>query len=1176
MDRIDRGHDAMQNSSETLFYVDYHEKDLRWAEWISWHLEQQTGYKVHFNGWDLQAGQNREQIFQQLLARYDFIIAVLSPHYDISDKDSILSSALARDRREGQNRILPVRVEECDPPGQLSPLIPIDLVGLDDGEALRTLINWISRKRRKPEEPPAISALRKSEPVAVEEVRLSISPSPLWHVPYPLYPSFVGRETLLSEIETILNAEKIAAIAQPEKMTSPGGIGKTQIAIQYAHRHYPNDYKFVLWAKADAPDIFSWDLLSIATRLKLPEKDVLDRTLVVQAVKRWLLDHTDWLLILDNVGEPEIVTDFLSLTHEDGSSPGNRRHVLLTTRTQALRNTAHYIELQPLEVKEGALLLLRQAGRVDNALETDRSAAQEISQAMQGHPLALEHAGAYIAKTATDLFSYLSIYRERQAALAQQIAPSLSPEPVSITWFLSFKVINPVPQKLLYLCAFLHPEAISQEMIFKGIQDLDLDLSGIEINQPQLGAAFSELVDYALLARVPNEKSLYTISPLLQTLIRSEMDEVMRRKWGERVVHIVNRAFPMPDFTTSRRCRSTIPQASTSIGLIKQWNIETVEAAQLLDRVGYYLGYYVQEPVYFAKAVSFCTWGLNIRIKLLGEHHPDVATSHNHLALLYRIQGNVEGNAALAEEHYQQACVIRQQLLDADGTNPTPEHLDDLAHLYYSHREYDLAEPLYKQALKIREQKFGEENPAVVISLNNLAELYSIQGKYALAEPLYQRALTISGQALSLNVANAVDVIHNLKRVAEFYMTQGDYRQAEPLYQRALALSKQTLNPVYVVHSLNNLALFYQHQGKYAQAEVLLKQVLDSQEHLPEPDALSIADCLNKLASLYRIQGKYDQARPLYERAQYIHEQVLGLHHPSVAHDLNNLAFLYYAQGQYDQATLHYERALYIQEQVLGPVHSEVANSLNNLALLYRVQGDYDQALTAYQRVLDIQEQVLGKDHYEVANTLNNMAEVYYAQSEYDQIEPLCRRALGIQEQTLGENHLDVARTLKNLARWHRMQNNYVEAERLYTKIKELYERTWGAEHPNMAHALNNLAVLYRSQGDHLQVDPLYKSILAIYERSLGSEHLDVANVLNNLAMLYRSQADYQQAEWLYRRVLAIHEQASGLPYVHMAIILENYSYLLRKLGREAEAVRMEARAREIRIKHANEELPIS
>lgn len=1166
----------MQNSSKTFFYIDYHEKDRKWAAWIGWQLEA-NGYTAFVEDWDLQAGQNREQIIQQLLQRDNFIVAVLSPDYDMSDKNSILSFALARDKQNRQNTVLPVRVSECDPQGQLSSLVFIDLVGLDIEEARKRLINWISRERRKPTDAPVLSIIKKDEPLEPAQVHSSLSLLSLWHVPYPSHTYFVGREAIFRDIEATLKVGKIAAIAQPEIMSNEGGIGKTQLAIEYANRHYSSgEYKFVFLAKADSQDIFSWDLLGVAIGLNLPEKDALNRSIAVEAVKRWLADHTDWLFILDNVGEPEIVKDFLSLGNQDDSAPGCRRHILLTTRIQASRNVAQYIELQKLESVEGALLLLRRAGRLplnaplDNALEADQMAAQEISEAMQGHPLALEHAGAYIAKTGIDdLSSYLSFYLQRHNSLLQQqnISTSLLPVSVRTTWLLSFRVINSISQKLLFLCAFLYPDAISQETILNCIQDLDLDLpSDTEIDQYQIRAAFSELVDYSLLSRDPRIRTLFTISPLLQMIIRDEMDESTHRRWAEQAIFVVSQAFPVPEFETYQSCKLRIPQARTCLELIAHWHIETLEAAQLLDRVGYYLGYYVQDSHHFAKAELLCKQALDIRKRLLDPHHPDVATSHNHLAVLYRIQGNSE----LAKQHYQQAQEIWLCLLEVDGANPSLDHLDDLAEFYYMHREYDQAEPLYQQALKICEQIFGVEDPKVVIILNKLAELYSIQGKYALAEPLYQRALTLREQALPPDI---VPVIQSLNTLAGLYEAQGDYMQAEPLYHRALARCKETLDPTYVAQSLNNLALFYQTHGKYTQAEIFFKQALETQEQILEPDSLYISQCLNNLASLYRIQGKYDQAEPLYQKALHIHEQTLGLQHPYVGHDLNNLAFLYYSQCKYDQALSNYQRALEIQEQVLGSVHSEVACCLNNLALLYRIQGDYDQALSNYQRALEIQEQVLGKDHYEVANSLNNVAEVYYVQGKYDQVELPCKRALEIQEQTLGKDHLDVARTLKNLAALYRIQNNYAEAERLYKRVQEIYEYVWGSQHLDVAKALNNLAVLYRSQGNQLQVDPLYKRILAIRERSLGSEHLDVANVLNNLAMLYRSQADYEHAEWLYRRVLAIHEQTLGPEHLHMAIVLENYSYLLRKLEREAEAARMEARAREIRVKHANEHL---
>ncbi len=87
----------------------------------------------------------------------------------------------------------------------------------------------------------------------------------------------------------------------------------------------------------------------------------------------------------------------------------------------------------------------------------------------------------------------------------------------------------------------------------------------------------------------------------------------------------------------------------------------------------------------------------------------------------------------------------------------------------------------------------------------------------------------------------------------------------------------------------------------------------------------------------------------------------------------------------------------------------------------------------------------------------------------------------------------------------------------------------------------------------------------------MGAEHRDVANSLNNLAELYRAQGNYAQAEPLYQRALAIWQKALGPEHPQVAMVLENYTVLLYRLHRDAEAEKMEARAKAIRAKHAQE-----
>ena len=87
--------------------------------------------------------------------------------------------------------------------------------------------------------------------------------------------------------------------------------------------------------------------------MNLPEKDVQDQNKAVEAVKRWLKEHRDWLLILDNADDLAMVREFIPLAFGG--------YILLTTRAQAMGRLAHRIEIEKMESEEGALFLLRRA-----------------------------------------------------------------------------------------------------------------------------------------------------------------------------------------------------------------------------------------------------------------------------------------------------------------------------------------------------------------------------------------------------------------------------------------------------------------------------------------------------------------------------------------------------------------------------------------------------------------------------------------------------------------------------------------------------------------------------------------------------------------------------------------------------------------------------------------------
>jgi tetratricopeptide (TPR) repeat protein len=477
----------------------------------------------------------------------------------------------------------------------------------------------------------------------------------------------------------------------------------------------------------------------------------------------------------------------------------------------------------------------------------------------------------------------------------------------------------------------------------------------------------------------------------------------------------------------------------------------------------------------------------------------------------------------LQQGKYAEAIPLAQESLRVAEATFGAQHpnvatsLDNLAELYRKQGRHSDAEPLYQRALDIDEKALGPEHPDVGTDLNNLAELYRAQGRYADAEPLYQRALALDEKALGPEHPNVAIDLNNL---AALYDDQGHYADAEPLYKRALAILEKALGPDHpnVATSLNNLAALYKEQGRYADAEPFIERALAIDEKALGPEHPDVGTDLNNLAELYREQEHYADAEPLYQRALALDEKALGPEHPNVAMDLNNLAALYDDQGRYAEAEPLYQRALAIREKALGPGHPDVASSLNNLAFLYYKQGRYAEAEPLFKRALAIDEKALEPEHPYIATDLNNLAGLYKKQGRYADAEPLYQRALATREKALGPGHPDVAQSLNNLAGLYADQGRYADAEPLYKRALAIREKALGPGHPDVANSLNNLAALYADQGRYADAEPLFKRALAIFEKALGPEHPDVATSLNNLAGFFYAWAQPAQAVPFFNR----------------------------------------------------------
>jgi tetratricopeptide (TPR) repeat protein/DNA-binding XRE family transcriptional regulator len=796
----------------------------------------------------------------------------------------------------------------------------------------------------------------------------------LWTIPYARNPYFTGRDELLELLDQYLSPEGLeeqtaachAALTQSHAIKGLGGIGKTQIAIEYAYRSLAQQrYTHTLWINATTEEAIISSFVELAELIpEFPAKGETDQRKLVAAVKRWLEQcQQSWLLIFDNADSVASIQPYLPLQ--------GKGSILLTTRASAVGSFASAIEVEKMSFMEGTHLLLRRARQQDNASDEEINEAGNIVVALDHFPLALEQAGAYIEETGCGFSTYLQLYQEhRKELLARRSMQNCNyPDSVATTWSLSFQKLeqtNPAANELLCLCAFLAPDHIPEELFTKASVHLPPLLQQATVNLFTFNQIFEALLSFSLVKRLSEDNQL-SIHRLVQAVLVDTMEASQQQLWAERAVRAVNMIFPQDvvDGVNWPLCLRYLEQAQVCYTLILHYQLLLPEAAELLDRTGIYLR----------------------------EH----------------------GSHSLAEPLYQQAIQIRGKL-SGNAHTALANSLYNMAMLYRSQHKPVEAAAFFQQALQILELQSGPAHPDLMRPLTGLGLLNTQQEKYGEAEPLYLRSLQIGEQALG---PEHPDLVEPLAGLACLYREQGKYAEAELHFLRAVRLKEQHFGPEHpgLAVMLNSLACHYAQQQKLAEAEPLFERTLLIRRKALRPEHPLLADPMNNLANIYMMQGKYVEAEPLLYEAIQIWEQQLGPDHPALAAPLTNLAELKIMtkQGSSKEVELLLQRARRVIEQHLGPEHSNVAHPLNLLATLYTQQGKYARAESLFTQALVIRERALEAHHPYIADTLHEFAVLREAQSNFTEALSLYQRALAIREQALGPSHATTVATRERL-----------------------------------------------------------------------------------------------------------------------------------------------------------------
>ncbi|MBL7261518.1 tetratricopeptide repeat protein [Paractinoplanes lichenicola] len=705
--------------------------------------------------------------------------------------------------------------------------------------------------------------------------------------------SFVGRDEELAELGRLVEAGA-GVVAQSQAVHGLGGVGKSELALQYAHTHR-REYPLVWWVNADSPESIESGLAELAYRLHPDARIVAQEPDAAGWAVGWLQAHPGWLLILDNVERREDV-DGLLADLADG-------HVVITTRRDVgwERVTDGCLRVEVLTPVAAVALLVRLSEQPDEAT------AAVLAGELGCLPLALQQAGAYLRQTRTPIASYLRRLREDPGGVLGSVAAGDSARrAVAQVWSVTLEQIggqSAIAARLLRVLSCLGPDPVPRDVL------AGLDLEAVAVDQ-----GLGVLASYNMITL---SETTVSVHRLVQAVVADHLRHTSASSPGEQ-------------------------DATSEHGDVLSATIRALKAAAPSGNAGQLPATW---PQWSALAPHIAAVELVCPEDIGGV---DLGFLLNECAVFEQSQGRYRN----AFRQKQRSLTLYEAALGPDHRHVATA-LDNLANSMQLLGRAAEAEPLHRRALTISETALGPDHPSVAITMNNLANSLQELGRAAEAESLLRRALTISETALGPDHPSVATRLNNL---ALGLRALGRAAEAESLLRRALTISETALGPHHpdVATTLNNLASSLQALDRAAEAEPLLRRALTISETALGPHHPDVATTLNNLALSLQALDRAAEAEPLLRRALTIAETALGPHHPSVAITLNNLASSLHALGRAAEAEPLLRRALTISETALGPHHPNVTIARKNLASSLQALGRVAEAEPLLRRAREI------------------------------------------------------------------------------------------------------------------------------------------------------------------------------------------------------------------------------
>lgn len=709
-----------------------------------------------------------------------------------------------------------------------------------------------------------------------------------------------------------------------------GGIGKTQLAIEYAV-NTTHPYTVIAWFPAENLYHLQQKYVEFAEFLGYSAKETSMKETIAY-VKQWLTDHPGWLLIYDNVNSYDEIKTFL---------PEQGGNIILTSRQKVWPTKFKIVDIDVMN-EEDAILLLKSL--IKNKFETDNTEElKEVVKLLGYLPLAIAQAGATIQQSQISISEYLRLYKsyEQEMLTSKTIPESSNTLPVATTWNISLAGITkevkkdnepPYALNLLMACSYMAPEKISKSLLLTWFKEAYPNVAAPEL---VLTNTLAKLWKYSLISI--DHREYISVHRLVQTVLRYQHKEVVKEKeldyppltleWYRILLNAVHKEFDSKtDIAEDELRQQALLPHLQSVVQYYELNWSELESDKIqpsltdvtedLGLVFYRLGISKSAATYFENA-------LKMKEQYYGKSHLNITRSLIGLGMVYRTLG-----------------------------------------------EAGQAKVLLERALNIQEKHYESNHIALALTLSNLGMCYKDMGDLKRAKELMERALSIQESHYG---KNHWEVAKTLNYLSNCYGYLGNHEAQMAMSDRALKIFKKYYRSEHpdIAVAYTCKAYAYQALGDLKQAKENLELALKIREKHFGKKHQRVARVNSYLAGIYRELGEPKRAIELAEEALLIKEEYYRENHPEIAKTLLQLGGAYADLGEFEKAKSKLLQTLKMTELHYGIDHSEVAKVLVELVPVVKNLNDPQGAIVFAKRAHAIFLNSYGNENKYTINSLN-------------------------------------------------------------------------------------------------------------------------------------------------------------------------------------------------------------